>query len=79
MSLHVETYHQYLATQCLLPGGKQFLSSGNSNWLGDKGTVMAAGELKYGKGVFRICELQLLDRIKSNPTAFDFFMKMLGE
>jgi hypothetical protein len=36
------------------PGWKAILSSGNSNWLGDKGTVMAAGELKYGKGVFRI-------------------------
>jgi hypothetical protein len=58
---------------------KPILSSGNSNWLGDKGTVMAAGELKYGKGVFRICEVQLTDRIKYNPTAFDFFDKMMSK
>ena len=61
------------------PGWKAILSSGNSNWLGDKGTVMAAGELKYGKGSFRICEVQLMDRIKYNPTAFDFLDRMLGK
>ncbi|WP_140939264.1 glycosyl hydrolase 2 galactose-binding domain-containing protein [Sphingobacterium lumbrici] len=53
------------------------LTSGNSNWLGDKGTVMAAGELKYGKGVFRICELQLIDRVVCNPTAIFFLDNML--
>ncbi|SMO52185.1 glycoside hydrolase family 2 TIM barrel-domain containing protein [Solitalea koreensis] len=61
------------------PEWKPILSSGNSNWLGDKGTAMAAGELKYGKGVFRICEVQLTDRIKYNPTAFDFFDKMISK
>ena len=55
------------------------LSSGASNWLADKGTVMAAAELKYGKGLFRICEVQLVDRIKYNPSAFDFLDKILSK
>ncbi len=57
---------------------KPILESGNSNWVNDNGTAMAAGELKYGKGVFRICELQLIDRIKYNPTAFLFLNKLLN-
>jgi len=55
------------------------LTSGSSNWLGDKGTVMAAAELKYGKGVFRICELKLLDRINTNPTAQIFLTNLLNK
>jgi hypothetical protein len=52
------------------------LSSGASSWVADKGAVMAAAELKYGKGYFRICEVQLVDRITFNPTAFNFFEKI---
>ena len=55
------------------------LASGNSNWLSDSASTMAAGELKYGKGMFRICELQLVDRIKYNPTAFIFLSKLLNK
>jgi hypothetical protein len=53
------------------------LVSGASNWVADKGTVMAAAELKFGKGSFRICELQMVDRIRYNPTAFNFLHKIL--
>ena len=53
------------------------LSSGATDWLADKGTVMAAGELKYGKGVFRICEVQLADMVDFNPTALIFFNNLL--
>ena len=61
-----------LANTISAPEWTPILSTGASNWVADKGTVMAAAELKYGKGLFRICELQLVDRIKFNPTAFDF-------
>lgn len=54
------------------------LSSGASNWTDDKGPVMAAAELKYGEGVFRICELDLADKLQYNPTALMFFEKLLG-
>ncbi len=53
------------------------LSSGASNWVSDKGTVMAVGELKYGKGVFRVSQLQFVDRLKTNPTAHDFLLNLL--
>jgi len=55
------------------------LLSTASNWSEDNGAVMAAAELKYGKGVFRICEVQLVDRIQYNPTALLFMNKMVNE
>jgi hypothetical protein len=60
------------------PGWAPILSSGATNWLADKGTVMAAGELKYGKGVFRLCEVQLVDRIDYNPSALIFLNALLN-
>jgi len=58
-----------LAYTISAPEWSPILSSGASNWIADKGTVMAAAELKHGKGVFRICAVQLIDRIQYNPTA----------
>lgn len=66
-----------LAYTIAAPEWKAILSSGASNWITDKGVVMAAGELKYGKEVFRICELQLLDRMETNPAAHLFADKLL--
>ncbi len=54
------------------------LTSGATGWVSDKGSVMAAGELKYGKGVFRICEVELADRVAFNPTALIFFNNLLN-
>jgi len=54
------------------------LASGTSNWLGDKGKAMACGELKLGKGVFRICELQLANKLNANPPAALFLSKLLN-
>jgi hypothetical protein len=53
------------------------LLSTASNWSEDNGTAMAAAELKYGKGVFRICEVQLVDRIDFNPTALIFLNNLI--
>lgn len=55
------------------------LSSGSSNWLGDKGQVMACAELKHGKGVFRICEVLLADKLKYNPTAAAFLINLINK
>jgi hypothetical protein len=55
------------------------LLSTASNWSEDNGAAMAAAELKYGKGVFRICEVKLVDRIQYNPTAMLFMNKMANE
>ncbi len=48
------------------------LISGASNWLADKGTVMAVGEMKKGKGSLIICEVDLLNKIGVNPAAREF-------
>jgi len=60
-------------------GWNPILSSGSSNWVSDKGPVMACAELKYGEGVFRICEVQLLDKLKYNPTAALFFRDLISK
>ena len=60
------------------PGWEPVLSSGNSNWVADKGPVMAASQLKFGNGIFRICELQFLDRVSYNPTAAKFFDDLIN-
>jgi hypothetical protein len=67
-----------LAYTISAPEWRPILSSGASNWVADKGAVMAASELKYGKGLFRICELQLIDRILYNPTAYNFQKLLLN-
>ncbi len=67
-----------LAYTISAPDWNPILSSGATNWLADKGTVMAAGELKYGKGVFRICEVELVDRVGFNPTALIFLNNLMN-
>ena len=67
-----------LAYTVTAPGWNPVLSSGATDWVADKGTVMAAGELKYGKGYFRICEVQLTDRTGFNPTALIFLNRLLN-
>ena len=54
------------------PAWTPLLLSGNSNWLEDKGPVMAACELRHGRGVFRISEVMLAGRVEANPTAKQF-------
>ena len=51
------------------PAWTPLVLSGNSNWLEDKGPVMAACELRHGRGVFRISEVMLAGRVTTNPTA----------
>jgi co-chaperonin GroES (HSP10) len=58
-------------------GWKPILTSGASNWVADKGTVMAAGELKSGKGAYIINEVNLTGKIKHNPTAREFLGHLL--
>ena len=55
------------------------LASGNTNWVADSGDAGAVSELKTGKGKIIICELDLKDRILTNPVANDFVLKLLGE
>ena len=66
-----------LAYTISAPQWKPILSSGATNWVEDKGAVLAAGELKYGKGFFRICEVQLIDKVNCNPVAKEFLTTLL--
>lgn len=66
-----------LAYTIAAPDWVPILSSGASNWVADKGMVMAAAELKYGKGFFRICEVQLTDRVLYNPAGYEFLQKIV--
>jgi hypothetical protein len=61
------------------PDWKAILLSGKVNSVPESGDVMAAGELKYGKGVFRIYELQLSDRMGTNPAAQIFTGKLVAK
>lgn len=68
----------FLPAVFIAPEWTPVLISGNSDWLGDKGQTLAAAELKYGKGCYRICQVQLNNRLKTNPSAKRFAMRMIG-
>lgn len=53
------------------------LETGNTNWVSDEGGAMAAGELKLGKGELIICQLDLNNRMMTNPTANIFIHRLL--
>lgn len=60
------------------PAWTPLLLSGNSSWIEDKGPVMAACELRHGKGLFRISEVMLPGRVSTNPTARKFAELLLA-
>jgi hypothetical protein len=68
-----------IANTLSAPGWSTILSSGNPNWVADKGPVMAAAERSSGKGVFRICEIELADRVRYDPTAALFFKNLIEQ
>ncbi|MBI9064171.1 MAG: hypothetical protein JEZ14_19450 [Marinilabiliaceae bacterium] len=57
---------------------KTILKTGKTTWVEMGGEYAAVSEMRSGKGVFRICQLQLNGRIHSNPSAKKFAVKLLG-
>jgi hypothetical protein len=53
------------------------LASGSTNWVGDRGDAFAVAEMNYGKGKFRVCEIQLDHRLQTNPVARIFALRLL--
>ncbi len=53
------------------------LKTGKTTWVDIVGEYAAASELKKGKGKYIICQLKLNNRIKSNPTAKQFALRLL--
>ena len=53
------------------------LKTGKTTWVDMGGEYAAVAELKKGKGAFIICQLQLNNRINSNPTAKRFAHRLI--
>lgn len=56
---------------------KPILATGNTNWVEDIGSAMAAGELQVGKGSIIIQQIDVNNRINSNPIAKKFIWDIL--
>lgn len=67
----------FLNTVFIADEWTSIVSSGSTNWVGDKGGALAVAEIKYGKGTFRVCQIQLNNRLQTNPTARIFAKKIL--
>ncbi|QOD61817.1 glycoside hydrolase family 2 [Polaribacter haliotis] len=60
-------------------GWVPILKSGKTTWVGIAGESAAAVELKSGKGSFIVCQLQLKNHLKTNPTATIFGKRLLNQ
>ncbi len=76
-SAKTEMISPLLAHTFYAKGWSPILKTGNSNWVEDKGTVMAAGEIKYGKGTIRVNLIDLNDKLLYNPTALIYLNQLL--
>jgi hypothetical protein len=54
------------------------LLSGDGGWGRPWGSVSVAVEKKAGKGCLRICLMDILNRVQTNPVAKLFASKLLG-
>jgi len=59
------------------PGWTTILESGNGSWTTPWQPVPAAVEKQVGLGVMRICQVKLVHRTKTNPTAALFARRLL--
>lgn len=66
-----------LETDFTAPGFEGILTSGNGIWIGNWDKTLAAAEKKHGRGVFRICQVSLAGRTKTNPVARIFAGRLL--
>jgi hypothetical protein len=57
---------------------KPILFAGNANDNAQWCRVLAAGKKQFGQGSYIICQVQLGDRIESNPTAKIFALRLLN-
>jgi hypothetical protein len=58
------------------PGWEQILRTGTTSWTPNSSWSSAACEKKVGAGVFRICQVQLTDRVWYNPVAHAFLDRL---
>ena len=58
-------------------GWTPILLSGDGGWSRPWGSADAAAERKDGLGVWRVCQVDLLDRVRTNPVARLFARRLL--
>lgn len=58
-------------------GWTPVLTSGNPNWKGDEGQALAVADYPYGKGLYRICQIGLQNRLKAEPVANKLFRELI--
>ena len=58
-------------------GWTPILLSGDGGWSRPWGPVAAAAERREGRGVWRVCQVDLLDRVRTNPVARLFARRLL--
>jgi len=59
------------------PEWQTILASGSSTWTGELVVGAAAAELLFGKGKFRVCQIQLQHRLHTEPIAKQFLIDLL--
>lgn len=67
-----------LATTFTAEGWRPILTSGNGSWGSDWQPALAAAEISYGAGRFRICQMTLAGRMQISPVARLFARRLLG-
>lgn len=60
-------------------GLTSIVGTGSTTWTEDKGSMSAVSELKYGKGIYRICELNISGRSQHNPTVALFLKDIITQ
>lgn len=68
-----------LLHSCFLADGfRPILKTGKVLWAGDSFEALAAAERRLDTGIIRICQLKLKDRVRTNPPAYIFALRLLG-
>ena len=60
-------------------GWNPVLKTGKTSWVDMADEYAAVAEMKKGKGAYRICQVQLNDRINHNPAAKIFAQRLLSK
>jgi hypothetical protein len=58
-------------------GWDRILQSGNTGWTLASSYASLVAEKKFGKGMFRVCQLDLQNKIQDNPAAYRFVQLLL--
>ncbi len=58
-------------------GWDRILQSGNTGWTLSSSYASLVAEKKFGKGMFRVCQLDLQNKIQDNPAAYRFVQMLL--